>query len=97
MADKKDFNYDITWEEMTAEQRENFSRFIVTTMAYSDEELNALAGDTVKMDFEIFLRCLTKCALAHNKNEFKNICESYPEFYDRLANGLDELDELYKD
>jgi len=97
MDDKRKIDYNVTWEQMTEKQWERFKQFVETTMLLSDKQLNCLSGDE-EMTYKIFIECLTVCIFAGNgdKEEFANICEQYPLFFERFCEELDEIEKHYK-
>lgn len=63
----------------TEKELDRFKRFMDTTLAYKQEHLAVLSGDS-EMTEEIFNECVLVCVKTNNPTEFYKICERYPEF-----------------
>jgi len=93
MTNKRKIDFDITWEQMTGEQRERFKAFMRSTMMLSDEQLKCL--EQGKMSYEMFIEILTIYTICNNKNEFVSLCQEYLDYSDRFIEELEATSKKY--
>jgi len=67
--------------------QERWNQFVRTTLAYSREELAALAGE-IEMTQELFEKCLETCARTGDVDEYHAISEQFPALRDALQEKI---------
>lgn len=81
------------FDELTPKQQERVSKFILSSFAFSEEQLNALSGDS-EMTYDIFRSCLDVCVEINEPGEFCSIMDRFPEMAAIFDKEIEELLEI---